>query len=233
MIKAVLFDLDDTLINHDAAIRSAAGGLFNNFISNRENDCQAFVERWISLNREWYKKFYAKEVTFQESARGKLREAFFPYGYEFSDTVADTLLSEYWERYVSMCLLFNDVDECFRQLEQWKVGVLTNGQENQQLEKLRRCGILSVLDVVITSEAVGFPKPAPEIFLHACNKMGVQPREIMYVGDNLELDAIAARNAGLFGVWFDRHHTDSLDSPGDVKRINRLTEVYEVVQQNL
>ncbi|MDZ8027529.1 MAG: HAD family hydrolase [Nostoc sp. DedQUE11] len=240
MIKAVLFDLDDTLINHDAAIRSAAGALFNNLISNRENDCQAFVERWIALNREWYKKFYAKEVTFQESARGKLREAFLPYGYEFSDTDADTLLSEYWERYISMCLLFNDVDECFRQLEQWKVGVLTNGQENQQLEKLRRCGIVSVLDVVVTSEAAGFPKPAPEIFLHACNKMEIQPREIMYVGDNLELDAlaklsegIAARNAGLLGVWFDRHHTDFLDSPGDVKRINRLTEVYEVVQQNL
>ncbi|MBL1201689.1 MAG: HAD family hydrolase [Nostoc sp. GBBB01] len=232
MIKAVLFDLDDTLIHHDGAIRSAAGTLFDHLI-NRENNRQAFVERWISLNRDWYKKFYAKEVTFQESARGKLREAFLPYGYEFSDTDADTLLSEYWERYINMCLLFNDVDECFTQLEQWKVGVLTNGQENQQLEKLKQCGILSVLDVVVTSEAAGFAKPTPEIFLHACNQMKIQPREIMYVGDNLELDAIAARNAGLLGVWLDRDRTDSLDSVGDVKRINRLTEVYNVVQQNL
>ena len=232
-MKAVLFDLDDTLIDRDGAIRTAAAALFDNLMPNRENDCQAFVERWISLNREWYKKFYAKQVTFQESARGKLREAFLPYGYQFSDTDADTLLSEYWERYVSMCLLFNDVNECFTQLEQWKIGVVTNGQENQQLEKLRRCGILSILDVVVTSEAAGFDKPQSEIFLYACNKIGLQPRETMYVGDNLELDAIAANNAGLLGVWFDRHHTDSLDFPGDVKRINGLTEVYKVVQQNL
>ncbi|OUL34042.1 hypothetical protein BV372_14915 [Nostoc sp. T09] len=233
MIKAVLFDLDDTLIEHDAAIKSAAGALFDNLIPNRENERQTFVERWIYLNLEWYKKFYAQEVTFQESARGKLREAFLPYGYRFSDRDADSLLSEYWERYVARCLLFNDVNECFMQLQESKIGVLTNGQENQQLEKLRRCGILSILDVVVTSEEAGFAKPAPEIFLHTCKKMGLQPRETIYVGDNLELDAIAPNQAGLVGVWLDRLHNDSLDSPGDVKRINRLTELYTVVQEYL
>jgi putative hydrolase of the HAD superfamily len=233
MIKSVLFDLDDTLIDHDGAIRTAASALFNNLMTNRENDCQAFVERWISLNRDWYKKFYAKQVTFQESARGKLREAFLPYGYRFSDKDADTLLSEYWERYVSMCQLFNDVKECFIQLQEYKIGVLTNGQENQQMEKLKRCGILSILDVVVTSETGGFDKPKPEIFLHACNKMGLQPRETIYVGDNLELDALASRNAGLVGVWLDRLHNDSLNSLGNVERINRLTKLYNVIQKNL
>lgn len=156
MIKAVFFDLDDTLIDHNGAIRSAAGALFDNLMPNQENDCQVFVEQWITLNREWYKKFFAQQVTFQESARGKLREAFLPYGYQFSDSDADTLLSEYWEQYVSMCQLFNDVKECFIQLQEYKIGVVTNGQENQQMEKLKRCGILSILDVVVTSEAAGF-----------------------------------------------------------------------------
>jgi len=233
MIKAVFFDLDDTLIDHDAAIKSAAGALFDHLMPNQENDCQAFVEQWITLNREWYKKFFAQQVTFQESARGKLREAFLPYGYQFSDSDADTLLSEYWEKYVSICQLFNDVKECFIQLQEYKIGVLTNGQENQQMEKLKRCGILSILDVVVTSETAGFAKPAPEIFLHACNKMGLQPRETIYVGDNLILDALASRNAGLVGVWLDRLQNDSLDSLGNVNRINRLTELYKFVQKNL
>ena len=49
------------------------------------------------------------------------------------------------------------------------------------------------MDVVVTSEVAGFAKPAPQIFQYACAKLGVQQTESVYVGDNLELNAIAAR----------------------------------------
>ncbi|MFN6485799.1 MULTISPECIES: hypothetical protein [unclassified Nostoc] len=62
MIKAVLFDLDDTLIDHDAAIRDAASALFNKIIPNSKDELNIFQEQWISLNRKWYKKFFAKQV---------------------------------------------------------------------------------------------------------------------------------------------------------------------------
>ncbi|MHC5721902.1 MAG: HAD family hydrolase, partial [Nostoc sp.] len=96
----------------------------------------------------------------------------------------------------SMCQLYDDVEECFAQLQKCKIGVVTNGQEAQQVEKLRRCGILSVMDVVVTSEVAGFAKPAPQIFQYACAKLGVQQTQSVYVGDNLELDALAAKDAG-------------------------------------
>ncbi|MDF5730252.1 MAG: hypothetical protein PUP92_20085 [Rhizonema sp. PD38] len=91
MIKAILFDLDDTLINHDSAIRDATGALFNRVLPAREQEHTAFTKRWILLNREWYKKFFAPQVTFQESGRGKLREAFSMYGCRFEDIEADIL----------------------------------------------------------------------------------------------------------------------------------------------
>jgi putative hydrolase of the HAD superfamily len=121
--------------------------------------------------------------------------------------------------------LFDDVRECFAQLQQCKIGVVTNGQQTQQVEKLRRCGILSMLDVVVTSEVAGFAKPAPEIFLYACAKLGVHQTQSVYVGDHLDLDAIASTDAGLVGVWLDRLHVDLEVSPLIVKRINRLTEL--------
>nr|MDZ8046286.1 HAD family hydrolase [Nostoc sp. DedQUE02] len=168
-------------------------------------------------------------ITFQESGRGKLQEAFSKYGYQFSDTDADTLLSEYWEHYVSMCQLFNDVDKCFAQLQKCKIGVITNGQEAQQVEVLKRCGILSVMDVVFTSEAAGFAKPASQIFQYACAKLEVQQTQSVYVGDNLELDALAAKDAGLIGVWLNRFNRGLQASPQIIKRINRLTELSELI----
>ncbi|MBN3943169.1 HAD family hydrolase [Nostoc sp. NMS9] len=229
MIRAVFFDLDDTLIDHDAAIRDAAGALFDKVIPDAKYELNVFQEQWISLTRQWYKKFFAKQVTFQESGRGRLREAFSKYGYQFSDVDADALLAEYWKHYVSMCQLFNDVHECFAQLQKYKIGVVTNGQEAQQVEILRRCGILPVLDVVVTSEVAGFAKPAPQIFQYACAKLGVQQTQSVYVGDNLELDALAARDAGLIGVWLNRLHGDLQASPRIIKRINRLTELSELM----
>ncbi|MEH2458384.1 HAD family hydrolase [Nostoc sp.] len=181
------------------------------------------------LNREWYKKFFRKQVAFQESGRRKLREAFLPYGCEFSNADADALLSDYWKDYVSMCRLFDDVSKCFAQLQGYKLGVITNGQETQQVEKLRQCGILSVFDVVVTSEAAGFPKPQPQIFQYACPKLGVQEKESVYVGDNLELDAIAARDTGFVGVWLNRLHRNAEYSIGSVERINHLTELCELL----
>jgi putative hydrolase of the HAD superfamily len=225
MIKAVLFDLDDTLIDHDTAIREAASTLFDKVIPNSKHELTVFQEQWIFLTRQWYKKFFAKQVSFQESGRGRLREAFSNYGYQFSDTDADILLSEYWEDYMSKCQLFDDVIECFAQLQEYKIGVLTNGQEAQQLEVLKRCGILPVLDVVVTSEAAGFAKPAPQIFQYACAKLAVQQTQSVYVGDNLELDAIGASNAALIGIWLNRHYRNLGTYPLTVKQINGLNEL--------
>ncbi|MDZ7954143.1 HAD family hydrolase [Nostoc sp. DedQUE09] len=228
MIKAVFFDLDDTLIDHNTAIRNAASTLFKKIIPNSEYELTLFQEQWISLTRKWYKQFFAKQVSFQESGRRRLREAFSNYGYQFSDTDADNLLSEYWEDYISKCQLFDDVVKCFAQLEKYKIGVLTNGQEAQQLKVLKRCGILPVLDVVVTSEAAGFAKPAPQIFQYACAKLGVQQTQSVYVGDNLELDAIAASDAGLIGIWLNRSHRNLGAYPLIVKQINGLNDLLKL-----
>lgn len=228
MIKAVLFDLDDTLVDHDLAIRKAAGILFDSVMPSSEDERKVFIERWISLNREWYKQFYAQKVTFQESGRGKLRDAFSTYGYKFSVVDTDALLSQYWECYVSQCRLFDDVSECFARLRDYKVGVVTDGQQTQQIEKLKRCGIFSFMDVVVTAEAAGFAKPAPQIFLKACTELGIQEKESIYIGDNLELDAIAARNVGLVGVWLNRLHDDLKNYSLDLQRIKRINSLIEL-----
>jgi putative hydrolase of the HAD superfamily len=75
MEKAVFFDLDDTLVTHDAAVRAAARELCGTVIGSLDTSYFAFEERWITLNRLWYQRFFAGEVTFQEHGRGKLREA--------------------------------------------------------------------------------------------------------------------------------------------------------------
>ena len=97
------------------------------------------------------------------------------------------------------------------------------------IEKLQRCGILPFLDIVVTSEKARVAKPEPEIFLQACSQLEVQTEESLFVGDNLELDAIAAKKAGMIGIWLDRYRVKLEDTPRGVERISRLTEISEIL----
>lgn len=226
MITSILFDLDGTLIDHVTAIESAAGTLFDNVLGHPAIDRRStFIERWKTLNRDWYQRFFAQQVSFQESARGKLRDAFLPFGVHFTDSNADMTLAEYFDNYIAMCRVFADVGPCLSQLTTYKLGVITNGQEIQQVEKIRRCGLASSLPVVVTAEAAGSAKPDSQVFDEACTRLGVNKDEALYVGDDLEIDAIAAQNAGMTGIWLNRFGAEATNCPRDVTAISSLDEL--------
>ena len=66
-------------------------------------------------------------------------------------------------------------------------------------------------------------KPAPGIFELACELTGVRPSQAVYVGDRRDIDAEAARAAGLHGIWLDR--LGAGDDPDPRSRIRSLTEL--------
>jgi len=55
---------------------------------------------------------------------------------------------------------------------------------------------------------LGFGKPDPRAFHHVCELLRAAPNETLYVGDHIEIDAIAAKDAGLNPVWLRRDQTD-------------------------
>ena len=76
-------------------------------------------------------------------------------------------------------------------------------QEKQE-EKVSRTGLGRYLKIVLTSESLGVAKPDRRIFELAAGRLGVPPRRVVYVGDQLEVDARAATAAGLRGIWLNR-----------------------------
>ncbi len=66
-------------------------------------------------------------------------------------------------------------------------------------------GLAGLLDVMVFSDEVGVAKPQPEIFLHALDRLGVEPFAAMFVGDRLEADVRGAADVGMTTVqalWF-------------------------------
>lgn len=83
------------------------------------------------------------------------------------------------------------------------VGVVTNAATELQERKLKAAG-LGDLPVLVGVDTLGFGKPDPRVFLEGARRLGTEPSRTAYVGDEPAVDALAARQASLTGVWLDR-----------------------------
>ena len=123
------------------------------------------------------------------------------------------LWEEYQKFYETHWIGFADVPEFLQELEEKdgvKVAILTNGYAPQQREKAARIG-MSNLPLYASSE-LGISKPATEAFLKVCQELDALPEETVYIGDNLETDAIAAQKAGLIGIHLNRYGSTNTGS---------------------
>ena len=94
-----------------------------------------------------------------------------------------------------------------------KIGVVTNGPSARQRGKLERFGIRpGDLDALAISEEVGATKPAPAIFALALRQLGVAPARATMIGDSWENDVLGALDSGMAAVWLNRYGLDCPDA---------------------
>jgi putative hydrolase of the HAD superfamily len=86
----------------------------------------------------------------------------------------------------------------------YKLALVTNGPSELQRGKLFASGLEEFFPVIIVSAEVGVWKPDPRIFALALEGLGLQPGEAVMVGDMVTRDVGAAQAAGLRGIWLDR-----------------------------
>jgi HAD superfamily hydrolase (TIGR01549 family) len=210
VIEAVLFDLDGTLIDHRQAMLEAVAGLIAAF-PGAEAAPSVLRETWRELERHHMQRYLAGECTFAEQRRQRVRE-FLPHlneGVPSDDAGLDGWFAlNYLGAYEAAWHCYPDVEGCLQELTSLNpvplLAVVTNGDFDQQMAKLERVCLLPRLGRVLTPGQLGASKPDSACFATACEQLGVTSERTAYVGDWLEGDALAASEAGLFGIWLDR-----------------------------
>lgn len=200
----VLFDLDETLLDHRTTERAAATALHR--IADLKRPVDEFVAAWAAALERHFQRYLDGELSYEEQRRARVREAIDP---RLTDEAVDRLLEQYLAAYLSTPALFTDAVPCLDRLSAagHRLGVITNGNTEHQRLKLTHSGILARFECVVVSEECGHAKPAPEIFARACAHMGEPAARAIYIGDRYDVDAEGARRAGLRGIWLDRRAT--------------------------
>jgi putative hydrolase of the HAD superfamily len=224
----IFFDIDGTLVDHEGAERAGACSFFKLHEHEFGQSADEFVNSWHSLAKKHIRRHLRGEISFQEQRRARLRELFLP-SRDLTNEEADHLFASYLREYEDNWALFPETRESLAGLASYKLGVISNGESDQQRRKLVSTGINTLFSVILISGDIGISKPESGIFLNACCRVGQPPDQCYYIGDNLHDDAIAANNAGLFGIWVNRK---KVISNSDVAEVNTLSEVKYLIEMH-
>lgn len=215
---AVLFDLDDTLIDYSAARDAAVVAWAEGYEVPLAGD--PLVALWADLERIHFARYVSGELTVQEQRRARVRGL--PGLSPLSDDAADAAFTGFLALSEQQWRALPGAAEAVRRIARDRVvGVVTNGAPDIQVRKL---AVLGLADLpMFASVATGFAKPHPEAFLGACRALGVRAdHTTVMVGDNLEADVLGALGAGLRAVWVD---PAGRECPADALTVRSVAEL--------
>ena len=229
--KAILFDLDDTLLDMYSAMHSSWQEICTEVAPRLGGDAASLRE---AIRRE-SAIFWADEEAVAEyrvrpldSRTHVVRLALLSEGLDESPTeeIARDSLRGYLERVAP----FDDSIETLEALRSqgYRLGMVTNGSSETQREKIARWNLAPYFDEIVIESEFGRGKPDPAVFAQALAGTGAAPHEAWMVGDNLYADIGGARAAGIHSVWIHRERLQFPDDPPAQpdRRIGHFAELH-------
>lgn len=206
-IKAVLFDLDDTLFDHTYSVRQAVYALRVHYSVFQQSSFADLSARMLELIDLVHPRVLRGELTPDEGREERFRLLLWEHGLspEQSALEAKNAAEFYRKTYQENRREVSGASQLLGALHgRVKIGVVTNNVTSEQEAKLSYLSLDRFVDVLVTSEATGHIKPDPAIFHAALAQLGCQAHEAVMVGDAWKADVLGARSAGIQAIWLNR-----------------------------
>ena len=201
-VRAICFDLDNTLWDVWPVIMRAEQKMYD-FLSQRYPRVVAnmTIEMMRKAREETAAAHPQMRHDFTFLRKQTLREHAREFGY------AEAMVEEAFDAFIQArneVELYADVLPALEQLgKRYRLFTASNGNAD-----LGRIGIAHFFERTIAARHVGALKPDPAIFRKVIEGTDLQPHEVVYVGDDPQLDVAGARGAGMQAIWVDRQGGD-------------------------
>lgn len=227
MIKAVIFDIDNTLYDFDSVHIKAM------------NKVKVYVEKTFGISSDEFENRLSKAQSKMVDRLGKDSAATHSRIIRFQEALEElsdknmqsalTMCNLYWDTLLDIMEPEKGIEDFIKALinKGIKIGVGSNMTSHMQFEKLEKLGLLKHIDRVITSESAGAEKPSDKFFKLCVEKMGCKPEECLFIGDNIKYDVEGAISGGLNGMWYNKKG----DVPQEYGKYPRIFSYEECVRK--
>lgn len=195
MVEAVLFDLDETLLDRISSVRAFVAEQFASDCGLFESP-EALVNRFTLLDdrnnvpkTSVYRQIFAE---MGQPASGIWRRS-------FADFERNSW--RFAQPYDGMSSTLRSLRSAGKRL-----GIVTNGETHLQLRSILALDLDRLVDTYLISESESCRKPDADIFLRAAERLHVAPQDCAFVGDTPQTDMIGARQVGMRTIWFPNGH---------------------------
>lgn len=217
--KAVLFDLDGTLVDSAPDIHAALN-----------QTLESYGEPPFTLDAVT-RMIGAGVPKLIERAYAALDKQLDP---ATLDRIVDRFLKIYEPRSAELTTLYAGASEITRQLkaEGRAIGVVTNKPGQATGEILKHFGLFDLMDVIVGGDAGPAKKPEPGLLLLACETLGLRPEDVLFVGDS-ENDVAAAKAAAIKVVVILGGYTglskDELDADAATDHLSSVPQLFSAL----
>jgi putative hydrolase of the HAD superfamily len=259
-VKAVLFDLDDTLLWDDrsvseafrdtcqlaadatglneeqleAAVRREARTLYETFETysfTQMIGINPFEALWGNFERGDHEMFRKLQQLAPDYRVNAWTNGLSSLGVDNPD-LGRQLAESFPARRRSLKYVYDETFAVLDELKRsYKLLLLTNGSPDLQQEKLDGMpDLIPYFDSIVISGDFGEGKPSSKLFAHAMEKIGITSNEGIMVGDKLTTDILGANRVGMTSVWINRHNAIRNDEIIPTYEIKTLLELPELLK---
>ncbi len=212
MIKAILFDLDNTLIDRQRAFTEMLYRVFRSYYND-----ETYVEKLVK-----------DMVAFDNGGKIERIDAFNKLidKYNIKEFTAEKLSKDWSNESGSTVYLFDDVIDTLTKLKKkYRLAIVTNGDYVSQKRKLDNLNLYPFLDYTLISDEIGIRKPDVRIFKYALKQMNLKEDECVYVGDSYTRDIVGSLNAGIKPIYVCRNGVNH----NDVETIYNIKDLLSIL----
>ncbi len=230
MIKAVVFDLDDTMYSYQNAHRYAFQAV------------SSYAVHQLGTTPEQFEALYKRKMSEHLARIGSNCSAIHNRLIRFQLMVEELRLplshapvmeSLYWRTLLAHMEPSPGLKETVEALKAagYRIGVGTNMTADWQYEKLERLGLLDLIDFLVSSEEVNAEKPDRRLFLACVEKAGCLAQECLFLGDSIAHDVAGALGAGMQAAWYAPSPRLEGALPEGAQRISSLRQLPQLIAQ--
>ena len=231
--QAILFDLDDTILEFDIAADRVWEAVCDEFAPRLDGSEPAQLMDAIVAFQTWYWGDRSRhregrldlDAAWHRIAVGAFRQLG-TTDEQLSREFASTYSRKRWEAIRPL----PGAMETLRVLRSSgvRMGLVTNGNASLQRSKVERFGLAAYFDCILIEGELDYGKPDVRIFRDALAQLEVEPANAWMVGDSLEFDVAGSQHSGLAGVWVDSRD-EGLPESADVCPDRIVAAISELV----